>query len=97
MDDQHTTTDPLNANHEELLALAITLMPFGKYKGRLLLDLPEAYLVWFKGQGFPRGKLGERMAVMFEVKMNGLEPLLRPLVGRSLDPALDPRVDKKAD
>lgn len=77
--------DLLAANHEELIALANQLMPFGKYEGRILLDLPEPYLVWFRGQGWPRGKLGERMAVMFEVKVNGLEPLLRPLVGVSLD------------
>lgn len=79
----------LDADHEELIALANQLMPFGKYAGRLLLDLPEPYLVWFKGQGFPSGKLGERMAVMFEVKVNGLEPLLRPLIGVSVDALSD--------
>lgn len=73
-------SDPLSADHEELLALANQIMPFGKYQGRILLDLPEPYLVWFKGEGWPRGKLGERMAVMYEVKVNGLEGLLRPLV-----------------
>jgi len=70
----------LPAEHEELIALANQIMPFGKYEGRILLDLPEPYLVWFKGQGWPRGKLGERMALMYEVKLNGLEGLLRPLV-----------------
>lgn len=68
------------AEHEELIALANQVMPFGKYKGDLLLDLPEPYLVWFHGEGFPNGKLGERMAAMYEVKVNGLEKLLRPLV-----------------
>ncbi len=87
--DGATRGGPLDANHEELIALANQLMPFGKYEGRLLIDLPEPYLVWFKGQGFPRGKLGERMAVMFEVKANGLEPLLRPLVGVSADALSD--------
>ncbi len=69
-----------SAEHEELIALANQIMPFGRYAGELLLDLPEPYLVWFKGEGWPRGKLGDRMAAMFEVKLNGLESLLRPLV-----------------
>lgn len=70
----------LSADHEELIALANQIMPFGKYRDRILLDLPEPYLVWFKGEGWPHGKLGERMAIMYEVKVNGLENLLRPLV-----------------
>lgn len=69
-----------NAEHDELIALANQVMPFGKYKGELLLDLPEPYLVWFHGEGFPDGKLGQQMATMYEVKVNGLEKLLRPLV-----------------
>ncbi len=69
-----------SAEHAELIALANQVMPFGKYKGDLLLDLPEPYLVWFHGEGFPSGKLGEQMATMYEVKVNGLEKLLRPLV-----------------
>ena len=71
---------PASADHEELIALANQVMPFGKYAGELLLNLPEPYLVWFKGEGWPQGKLGERMAMMFEVKLNGLEHLLRPLI-----------------
>lgn len=54
-------------------------MPFGKYKGVRLLDLPEAYLVWFQRQGFPRGKLGEQMRSSLELKANGLLGVLAPL------------------
>ena len=62
-----------------LLGLALARMPFGKYKDRLLMDLPEAYIVWFARKGFPQGKLGKLMAAMYEIKVNGLEYLLKPL------------------
>lgn len=55
--------------------LAATRMPFGKYRGRLLVDLPEPYVVWFAGQGFPPGKLGEMLQTVYEIKVNGLEYL----------------------
>ncbi len=55
-------------------------MPFGKYAGRRLLELPEPYLVWFAGQGFPEGKLGQQLALIHEIKVNGLETMLRPLL-----------------
>lgn len=55
-------------------------MPYGKYAGRPLLQLPEAYLVWMHRQGFPSGKLGQQLALMYEVKLNGLEGLLQPLL-----------------
>lgn len=55
-------------------------IPFGKYAGRKLLELPEPYLVWFHKQGFPQGKLGEQLALMYEIKLNGLEGMLKPLL-----------------
>lgn len=67
----------------EVLKQAInTTMPFGKYAGRKLLELPEPYLVWFNQQGFPKGKLGEQLALMYEIKLNGLEGELRPLLDK---------------
>ena len=61
---------------EILLTLARTAMPFGRYKGRLLIDLPEPYVVWFARQGFPPTKLGRMLALVHEIKVNGLEYLL---------------------
>jgi len=74
-------TDGINKTelNEELIKLIQMRMPFGKYKGRYLFDLPEPYLVWFREKGFPPGKLGEMLASMYEIKLNGLEGMLRPL------------------
>ncbi|MCT4604018.1 MAG: DUF3820 family protein [Marinifilum sp.] len=74
-------TDSINKAelNEELIKLIQMRMPFGKYKGRYLIDLPEPYLVWFREKGFPPGKLGEMLASMYEIKLNGLEGMLRPL------------------
>ncbi|MFT5312686.1 MAG: hypothetical protein ACI8Z9_001166 [Paraglaciecola sp.] len=55
-------------------------MPFGKYAGRKLLFLPEPYVVWFSQQGFPQGKLGQQLALIHEIKVNGLESMLAPLI-----------------
>jgi uncharacterized protein (DUF3820 family) len=55
-------------------------MPFGKYAGRRLFHLPETYLVWFNKQGFPSGKLGQQLALMYEIKLNGLESIVEPLL-----------------
>lgn len=65
-----------------LLKVANTRMPFGKYQGRLLIELPEPYLVWYKQKGFPKGELGLMLEQMLEVKLNGLESLIWPLVKR---------------
>ncbi|MDG5813892.1 DUF3820 family protein [Chitinispirillales bacterium ANBcel5] len=63
-----------------LLKLARTRMPFGKYKGLLLIDLPEPYVVWFNRKGFPEGTLGEMLRAVYEIKVNGLEYLFEPLI-----------------
>lgn len=59
------------------IQLSTMKMPFGKYKGLLLFDLPEPYLVWFSRKGFPEGKLGEHLRAMYEIKRNGLEYLFK--------------------
>ena len=64
---------------ELLLALVKMEMPFGKYKGTLLCNLPVSYLEWFQRKGFPKGKLGILLATMYEIKINGLDDLLNPL------------------
>lgn len=66
--------DNLN-NREYLVKLSRTRMPFGKYKDRLLLDIPEEYLVWMKNKGFPAGSLGEMLELVCTIKLNGLEHL----------------------
>lgn len=52
-------------------------MPFGKYEGYFLIDLPEYYLIWYKNKGFPKGTLGEQLQLIYELKLNGLEYLVR--------------------
>lgn len=69
----------IQPDKEKLLELAHYKMPFGKYKGRYLVDLPIAYLVWFKQKGFPSGKLGEYLRTMLDVKSDGLEPIIKKL------------------
>lgn len=66
-------------DHSKLLELAATRMPFGKYKGTRLVDLPEPYVVWFAGKGFPEGKLGDMLRTTYEIKVNGLEYLFEKL------------------
>lgn len=69
-------------SQQQLIEAINTVMPFGKYQGRLLLELPEPYLVWFHSNGFPDSKLGQQLALMYEVKLNGLESMLAPLLKR---------------
>jgi len=71
---EDATPDPV-----VLLKLAKTRIPFGRYKGLLLIDLPEPYVIWFAKKGFPEGELGRMLDVLYEVKSNGLEYLFKPL------------------
>lgn len=66
-------------DHEILRSLVRMKMPFGKYKGRTLCDLPVSYLEWFASKGFPDGKLGMQLATLYEIKLNGLEDILTRL------------------
>ena len=59
-----------------LMELVHTKMPFGKYKGRLIADIPENYLVWMHTQGFPEGKLGMLLSTAYEIRLNGLDDIL---------------------
>jgi uncharacterized protein (DUF3820 family) len=63
----------------ELQKLATVKMPFGKYQGRTLIDLPEDYVVWFHASGLPDGKLGELLGLLYEIKLNGLEYLVHSI------------------
>jgi len=67
----------LQPDKEFLIKLAHTKMPYGKYEGRFLIDLPEYYVVWYHRKGFPKGKLGEMLDTVYTLKVNGLEELIR--------------------
>lgn len=67
------------ANRNALKELLFMKMPYGKYKNYFLLDIPEHYLVWYHQKGFPKGKLGEHLQMMYEIKLNGLEGMLKKL------------------
>ncbi len=94
--------EPVNPpNGEALVALASTRMPFGRYEGTAILDLPEPYLLWFQHKGMPKGTLGRLMALALEIKANGLEGLVaealrrhgidvRAAAGHPLHPAATP-------
>ena len=63
-------------NNEILREIITTPMPYGKYKGTIIADLPVYYLEWFSSQGFPRGKLGMLLSTVFEIKTNGLQGII---------------------
>lgn len=62
-----------------MLDLVTKKMPFGKYKGKLLCDIPEDYLIWMHRKGFPEGKIGMWLNTLYEIRLNGLEVILREL------------------
>ncbi len=70
---------PEQFNTEVLTQLVSSRMPYGKYKGVLLCDLPEHFIIWYKTKGFPQGKLGMQLATLYEIKLNGLEFLLQKI------------------
>ncbi|MDG1682461.1 MAG: DUF3820 family protein [Flavobacteriaceae bacterium] len=65
-----------------LIDLSKMKMPFGKYKGRYLIDLPEHYIIWYKNKGLPPGKLGKQLELVFELQLNGLENIVREIKKR---------------
>ncbi len=84
----------MTLNTQSLLELTTTKMPFGKHAGLPLADLPEPYLVWFSQQGFPQGKLGRQLDLLYTIKLNGLEYLLEPL--RKKQPRREPPTKNKS-
>jgi uncharacterized protein (DUF3820 family) len=72
-------TPPMGPDPELLMELVRMRMPFGKYKDRLLCDLPVFYLEWFQREGFPKGRLGLQLATLYEIKINGLDAILHKL------------------
>jgi len=72
---------------QDLIKIATMAMPFGKYRGQLLIDLPEEYLLWFAKREFPQGKLGMLLQLCLEIRINGLESIIDPL--RSADSPAD--------
>lgn len=75
---EENTASPFG-DPELMLKLANYRMPFGKYANRLLIDLPEPYVIWFANKGFPKGELGDLLRIVHEIKVNGLEYLFEPL------------------
>lgn len=67
---------------EDLQLLLTREMPFGKYQGRVIADLPPDYLAWFSREGFPKGEIGGLLALMYEIDHNDLRALLTPLRGK---------------
>ncbi len=75
--EQNKDTTPIDP--QMLIELVSVRMPFGKYNDRILCDLPEPYLVWFHQKGFPPGKIGMLLSALYEIKLNGLEYLLKSI------------------
>ena len=78
MNGSETSGRPVHPDPEYFKRLAAAKMPYGKYAGRRLVDLPEHYVVWFSQKGFPDGELGKMLRDVYEIKMNGLEYLFKP-------------------
>lgn len=72
----------LEPDKDFIIKLAHTKMPFGKYKDRYLIDLPEHYVVWYYNKGFPKNKLGQMLETVYTLKVNGLEYLVREIQKR---------------
>ena len=66
-------------NPSSLIKLRTTKMPYGKYQGVTLIDLPEPYVVWYYDNGLPKGELGQLLSELYEIKLNGLESLVKSL------------------
>lgn len=79
MTDERSATETCIPDTQVLVELARARMPFGKYAGRRIMDLPEAYLLWLSYKGFPSGRVGEQLRWMLELRIAGVEHLLRPL------------------
>jgi len=79
--DTEESGTPVYPDYHYLLKLAQAKMPYGKYAGRHLVDLPESYVVWFSRTGFPHGELGDMLRTVYEIKTNGLEYLFDTLKG----------------
>ena len=76
---EQKTSSTVFPDHKALLKLAQATMPYGKYEGRRLVDLPESYVIWLSRKGFPNGELGEMLKRVYEIKVNGLEYLFKHL------------------
>jgi uncharacterized protein len=81
--DDPKSCPPVHPDRKAFLKLAHATMPFGKYAGRRLVDLPESYVVWFSQKGFPEGELGDLLRTVYEIKVNGLEYLFKPFGAQS--------------
>ena len=77
-------SEAVQPDPEQLRRLAATRMPYGRHAGKFLVDLPEPYVVWLVGNRLPDGLLGQQLPEIYEIKVNGLEGFLRPLIPREV-------------